>query len=260
MNALPVVAPHNDCWNRIGVRGDRTCPELTQVGHCHNCPVFAAAGRTFLNASSPAGYVDEWTERLAAPVEKAAADLQSVFTFRLAEEWLALPVGVLVEVTGMRPVHRIPFHAGILAGIVNVRGELNLCVHLSILLGLQPASFSAAAVDKGVAAGLAPAQTPTSPPTRLHPLGGEGSKVRVSTAHPDGAKLLVLRREHERWVCPVEEIGQVHRFPATELRAVPATVARAAVRLTRGVIDWEGRPVGVLDEKRLFAAMDAKLQ
>src|SRR5437867_12489360 len=99
MTTLPVLPPNYDCWNRIGVRGDRSCPELAQVGHCHNCGVFAAAGRNFLNALSPPGYVDEWTERLAAPLEVAAANLQSVFVFRLADEWLALPVAVLVEVT-----------------------------------------------------------------------------------------------------------------------------------------------------------------
>ena len=31
----------DDCWNRIGVRGDRSCPELARVIHCHNCPVFS---------------------------------------------------------------------------------------------------------------------------------------------------------------------------------------------------------------------------
>ena len=61
---LPLVAY---CWNRIGVRGDRSCPELAKHTHCRNCPVFAAAGRRFLDAPSPAGYLDEWTDRLAAP-------------------------------------------------------------------------------------------------------------------------------------------------------------------------------------------------
>ena len=98
--------PLTDCWNTIGVRGDRSCPELEKVVHCQNCPVFAAAGRRFLDAPSPPDYLEEWTERLAAPVEEAAADLVSVLVFRLADEWLALPVAVLVEVTPPRPVHR----------------------------------------------------------------------------------------------------------------------------------------------------------
>src|SRR5262245_44491396 len=118
MTALPLAAG-TDCWNRIGVRGDRSCPELAKVVHCHNCPVFAAAGRRFLDAPSPPGYLDEWTDRLAAPPELAASDLQSVLVFRLGEEWLALPARVLVEVTTPRPVRRVPHRGGLLAGLVN---------------------------------------------------------------------------------------------------------------------------------------------
>src|SRR6266571_5249989 len=99
MSTLPVVAADvSDCWNRIGIRGDRSCPELPKVGHCHNCPVFANAGRQFLNIASPEGYLEEWTERLAAPLEQVASDLRGVLIFRLGDEWLALSVLVLVEV------------------------------------------------------------------------------------------------------------------------------------------------------------------
>ena len=69
MIALP-TAGDGDCWNRIGVWGDGTCPELPPVIHCHNCPVFAVAGKKFLDAASPEGYSREWAERLAAPTEE----------------------------------------------------------------------------------------------------------------------------------------------------------------------------------------------
>ena len=61
---LPVLVAEQ-CWHKIGVWGDRSCPELAAVTHCHNCPVFAAAGRRFLDAPSPPDYLDEWTDRLA---------------------------------------------------------------------------------------------------------------------------------------------------------------------------------------------------
>src|SRR3954452_3652508 len=134
--SLPLLQqPVDDCWNKIGVRGDRSCPELAEFVHCHNCPVFAAAGRRFLDAPSPPGYLEEWTERLAAPIEEIAADREGALVFRLADEWLALPVPVLVEVTTLRPVHRVPHRAGLLAGVVSIRGELYLCAHLGKLLG-----------------------------------------------------------------------------------------------------------------------------
>src|SRR5215212_8068457 len=97
---LPLLAnPVDDCWNRIGVRGDRSCPELASVIHCFNCPVFASAGRRFLDAPSPPGYLDEWTRRLAAGDTDESANELSLLVFRLGDEWLALPVSVLVEVT-----------------------------------------------------------------------------------------------------------------------------------------------------------------
>jgi predicted RNA methylase len=90
-------------WNLIGVRGDRSCPELIEFVHCQNCPVFAAAGRRFLDAPSPEGYLDEWTDRLAEHADELSCGLISVLVFRLADEWLALPIQTLVEVTPPRP-------------------------------------------------------------------------------------------------------------------------------------------------------------
>ncbi len=135
---LPVVAPTEPCWHAIGVWGDRTCPKLDEATHCHNCPVFAAAGRRFLDAPSPPDYLGEWTSRLAEAELRTTADELSVLVFRLGSEWLALPVGVLVEVTRERRPHRIPHRGGLLAGLVNIRGELHLCARLDRLLGVTP--------------------------------------------------------------------------------------------------------------------------
>src|SRR5437667_114868 len=187
MMPLPTRQTTGDCWNTIGVRGDRSCPELTRVVHCQNCPVFAAAGRRFLDAPSPPGYLEEWTERLAAPVEEIAADREGVLVFRLADEWLALPVRVLIEVTTVRPVHRVPHRAGLLAGLVNIRGELYLCAHLGKLLG---AERKAAGPD-----GAAPSRN-----------GDRASGPAMATD-----RLLVTRRDADRWVFRVDAAEKVVR-------------------------------------------------
>jgi chemotaxis-related protein WspD len=219
MTALTVLPGQGDCWNRIGVHGDRSCPELPGVVHCHNCPVFATAGRRFLDAPSPPGYLEEWTRRLAAPIQESSADLHGALIFRIGEEWLALPVRALVEVTGPRRVHRVPHRGGLLAGLVNIRGELHLCAHLDQALGLAPGPDEAAR-----------------------------------------ARLLVVRRDGERWVFPVDEVDQVHRYAPADLARVPATVGRALARLTRGVLRHGERAVGVIDDERLFQSLRAKLR
>lgn len=209
MTGLPVI---DHCWTRIGVWGDRSCAELATVTHCHNCPVFAAAGRKFLDAPSPPGYLDEWTARLAAGGDDELSDGVSVLVFRLGEERLALPVGVLVEVTRPRTPHRVPHRGGLLSGVVNIRGELHLCVRLDALLGIA-----------------APADRPQ-----------------------DAPRLVVIRSGAEGWAFAVDAVDQVHRVSRRGLTPPPPTLTRAVARLTSGVFDAGGKPVGVLDDDRLF--------
>jgi chemotaxis-related protein WspD len=194
---------------------------LVKVTHCHNCPVFAAAGRRFLDAPSPPDYLDAWTVSLAARDETREGDESSVLVFRLGDEWLALPVSVLVEVTRARPAHRVPHRGGLLSGLVNIRGELHLCVQLDLLLG------------------VAPPESPT------------GEELR---------RLVVIRREKEGWVFPADEIDQVHRVLLPDLRPAAPTLARSQVKLTRGVFPSGTRSVGLLDDARLFQALRERLR
>lgn len=218
--SLKVIPPEEQCWNRIGVRGDRTCPELLKVTHCNNCPVFAAAGRRFLDAPSPEGYLAEWTARLAMRDDAREGDETSVLVFRLGDEWLALPVSVLVEVTRPRPLHRIPHRGGLLAGLANIRGELHLCVRLDLILGV------------------------TTPPD----------------SDPDQRRLVVIRRDSEGWVFAADEVDQVHRVLLPDLTSAAPTLARSQVKLTRGVFPHANRSVGLLDDARLFHTLRERLR
>ena len=68
-------------------------------------------------------------------------DSVSVLIFRLGEEWLAFRTQTVAEVTLPRPVHRIPHRSNsILVGIVNLQGQVQLCVSLHSLLSVPTAS------------------------------------------------------------------------------------------------------------------------
>jgi chemotaxis-related protein WspD len=188
--------------------------------------VFSAAGRQFLNAPPPEGYLEEWTERLIEPIEESATDLQSILIFRLADEWLALRVQVLLEVTGPRTVHCIPQRTGLLAGLVNIRGELHLCVHLSQILGIKSEENGHSSPD------------------------GKSSRPRM----------IVVENQGERWVFPVDEVDQVYRLAMSELTNAPATLARSTARLTKAVVAWRERSIGFLDDERLFRVLRSKIQ
>ena len=134
-----VMAPMADCWRHVGVTGDRSCPELKTFIHCRNCPVLSAAARRFFDRPAPAGYLESWREILEQPEVTVDADARSVLIFRLGTEWLALPTAAVVEVTPLRQVHRLPHRSGpVLAGIVNIRGQLQLCVRLQSTTGHTP--------------------------------------------------------------------------------------------------------------------------
>src|SRR5215208_1473024 len=103
----------NDCWNRIGVRGDVSCPELVQHAHCRNCPVFAAAALTLLDRELPAGYAAEWMVYISQKRDRAkGAERQSAILFRLGAEWFALPTAAVDEVAELRGMHSLPHRRG----------------------------------------------------------------------------------------------------------------------------------------------------
>ena len=222
---LRVEPPMPECWRIVGVAGDRSCPELETFIHCRNCPVLAAAARTFFDREAPAGYLEEWRAILEEPAAAVEAGTTSVLVFRLEKEWFALPAQVLVEVTTLRPLHRIPHRTeGGLAGIVNIRGQLQLCVSLHALLGLAggPATGSPAA---------------------------DGAAARMLVVERAGNGSI------DRWVLGADEVAGVHRLPRTAWRPVPSTVSQAQARCSTALFDWQGHTVGLLDEARLFEGL-----
>jgi chemotaxis-related protein WspD len=222
----------DDCWNRIGVRGDRSCAELVCHIHCRNCPVFSAAARTLLDVPAPAGLRQIATEHFARPAQAepghvAGADMQSAIVFRLRAEWYAIRTTVFQEIADLRPIHSLPHrrNAAVL-GVVNVRGGLLVCISLAAILG----------------ATAQPEVIPTQSARRA--------------AVP---RLLVARGASGAVVFPVDEVQGMERFRARELKDVPATVAQAQANYTRALLPLGDRTVGLLDEQRLFYTVERAL-
>jgi chemotaxis-related protein WspD len=226
--AIAIQPPMPECWRIIGVGGDRSCPELKAFIHCRNCPVLADAARTFFDRGAPEGYLDSWRTILEEPAEVTEAADTSVLVFRVDKEWLALPSSVLVEVTPARMLHIVPHRTGTaLAGIVNIRGQLQLCVSLHTVLGLPGGPRSRA-------------------PEEVHASEGTPRLIVVDRAGGQGA---------ERWVLGVDDVAGVHRVGRAELRPVPSTVSQAAARCSSALFEWQDRTVALLDEVRLFESL-----
>jgi chemotaxis-related protein WspD len=212
--------PLSDCWNAIGVMGDKSCPELIAAIHCRNCPVFAAAARTLLDRPESEGKVSE-DDPSALDAGRQGI---GVLIFRLGGEWLAFRAQVVVEVTVVHSVHRIPHRSdATLVGLTNLRGQLHLCISLHGLFGVV------ATTGTGTDANAAP-------------------------------RMITVRQGTESWVFVADDVRGVPRVPPDLMRNVPSTLANPAVSFSQSVFTWGGLSVGLLDEGRVFDALRSLVQ
>ena len=212
----------DDCWNQIGVRGDNSCPELVTHYRCLNCPTYASAALVLLDRDIEGGAVaQEWVQSAeqAAQADDAGGATgvrESALVFRVAGEWLALATSAVLEVADSRPVHSLPHQRnGAVLGVLNIRGALRICISLAALFEI---------VDPSIR----------------------------SSGHP---YMVVAVHEGQTLVFPVEEVAGVQRFDAATIEPVPTTVAQTATPYARGLLDWRGRKVGLLDHDLLFYSL-----
>ncbi|AKJ98801.1 chemotaxis protein CheW [Pseudomonas sp. MS646] len=130
----------DDCWNRIGIHGDKSCPLLVEHIHCRNCAVYSAAATRLLDRYA---LQQDDRARVQAPVDSDLVT-RSLLMFRLGEEWLGLTTRSLVEVAPLQPIHSLPHQRSrALLGVANVRGALVACLSLAELLDLEPGGITA---------------------------------------------------------------------------------------------------------------------
>jgi chemotaxis-related protein WspD len=111
-------------------------------------------------------------------------------------------------------------------GLASVRGELMICMSLTQVVGAEP---------------LDPAW----------------ASERLATTY---GRLLVIRRDDVRVVCPVDEVHGVHRYHPRELKAIPTTVAKAALTYSTALLPWRGHSVATLDDQLLFYTLKRSLE
>ncbi|WP_296943650.1 chemotaxis protein CheW [uncultured Massilia sp.] len=225
MDTTGAIDPgRDDCWRRIGVSGDRSCPELERHAHCRHCPVYAQAAQRSLQRPVDQGYRDAWARELARQAPPAPHTDSAAMAFRIGHEWLAAPLALAASVAPLAPVHRLPHRSrGALLGIVNVGGRLLPAVSLARLLEIDAAA----------------------PP----PLGRH--------AFP---RLLVLSTGAHGFALPVDEVHGVLRHAAADMRPAAATVGHAPSPLLAGVIRDSALEAGLLDAARLRERLEGLLR
>jgi chemotaxis-related protein WspD len=215
----------HDCWNRIGIRGDRSCHELERHAHCRNCPVYSTAASTLLDVPLPPDHSQAWAEHFAQPAQAIQTGTHALVVFRIGGEWLALPAHQCIQITEMRPIRTLPHrHNETLLGIVNARGALLPCVSLAALLNI--------AIDT--------------------------SSASISTALTR-ERLLVLSGTSGALAVRTDEVDRVHRFRAEEVTEGPATLTKAKTTFTKGVVCRGEKTIALLDLERLYSSIARSL-
>ena len=223
-----VVAEIEDCWNTIGVWSVQTvrCNKLEKVIHCRNCDVYSAAGRQMLERRIPEDYENTWAEIYREDKQQRLIGTESVTIFRLGHEWMALPTSSIQEITDVCSVHSIPHKkTNILRGLVNIRGQLRICVSLGTLMDIDKAeSYS-----------------------------GKDTKERIYE------RMIAINHNGDQYVFLVSEVKGTHRYHPQDLKSPPATLSQAAGTFTRGIIIHDGIEVACLDEELMFYSLEKKL-
>ncbi len=252
-----------DCWNQIGVMGNCTCPELEQLIHCRDCPVYLAANPRLAeheatgedrDSLSGSALANRGTNRLppetteVPPVDSDGDTLAnglttldssntvSVLIFRLGVEWFGLSAKLFREVTQTQRIHTVPHRSNqIFLGVVNVRGELLLCISLRHLLGLGTTDSQLKNAGK---------------PTHLSPVVYQ--------------RMIVMAKDGNSWVFVADEVYGIERLSGQELQHTAAVNAKSINAKSNGVytqalIKWKDGLINLLDDRLLFYTLDRRI-
>jgi len=212
------------CWKSIGVFGDSTCEKLERYGHCRHCPEYSKSGRKLLDREIPPGAIDEWTRIIATPKQAETQGSISVLVFRVMNEWVAIRTAFYQEAVEVRTIHTVPFRTdNTFLGLVNVNGELLLCASSTDLLGLG--------------------ETGTD---------NESHKKSIK-------RMLVINKESDRYVLPVDEVQGVIRINEEDLQKAPATIFKSPSTLTTCIFNQNNINVGLIDEEKFFQHLKRSL-
>ncbi len=191
----------DDCWNRIGIHGDKSCPLLVDHIHCRNCAVYSAAATRLLDRYA----LQQDDHRPAAAVEVDEEIVtRSLLMFRLGEEWLGIATRCLVEVAPLQPIHSLPHQRSrALLGVANVRGALVACLSLVELLGLDNTGH-----------------------------GASGGRIMP--------RMLIIAAQDGPVVVPVDEVDGIHAIDERTLNAASAPGSPGQRTLHSGRVAMEG--------------------
>lgn len=216
----------NDCWNTIGIWGSvlPRCEKLEQHIHCRNCQVYSEAGRKVLERNLTKNYEQDWASVYSQDKQEHITGKESLTIFRIGDEILAIPTEYIMSINDVGNIHTIPHQTSdILRGLINLHGELKICVSLGRLLKLNKA---VKVID---------------------------SKHRVYN------RIVEISKDGREYIFIASEVLGIHNITEKDLKDVPATISQAKGTFTKALIEWNKTDVSYLDIELIFYNLDKNL-
>ena len=182
------------------------------------------SANSLLDRTPPAELIEEWTADLASPKNfSEAEDLMAVIVFRCNQQWSALSAHIFDCVCTPRPIRTVPLRTGdAFRGLVNIDGELSLCVSLPTILGIA---------DEG----------------------------EYQTGLLTTRRLCLIRCERERVAFEVDELLGHRSIPRNSFTSVPENLAGNSNSYTESYCTLEGKLIALLNINKLSASLRGAL-
>ena len=226
MEELELNQQTDKCWKIIGVFGYGTCERLDEYSHCKLCPVYSESGRSLFDREAPEDMIKEWTKEISEAKQKEKTNTVSIVIFRIRNEWFALSTLFFKEAVNYRPIHSVPERNNdVFKGIVNINGELLLCLNSANIFGVDTSN--------------------------------EENDDNIK--NPTYKRMIVLQENNDRYVLILDEILGVIRLSNDELVKGPSTLVNAPESLSKSIFEYQNKKIGYIDEEKLFASLNRSL-
>lgn len=175
-----------------------------------------------LERSIDPAYLEECTELLGRERGiPSIKNMQSLVVFRVGGELLALPSKFFYGVTNVHTIRKIPHRSrDILKGLVNMHGQLSLCIDLAKFMEID---------------------------------------ISSSQPSHQQQKMVFVGQGPQKWVFLVDEILGLFSCDMESLSRVPVNIEKSAVNYLKGIGSFQGKDVSVIDEELLLYSLERRI-
>lgn len=178
------------------------------------------AATKLLEIPADPAYLNEWSSILEKPSEEfEEVQEEPIVVFRLKGEWLGLSAYVFREIIPFKKIHTIPHKSNqTLLGLVNLRGQLKLCVSMHHMLSINNS-------------------------------GAYDLSKDTQTNFP---RMVCIYKNKQQWVFPADEVYGIYRLNLEEKHNVPITVSKSTANYLEGMFQIEEKIVGLINKDVLL--------